>query len=240
MSCLLYCIFRTDAAQRLERPLEIAGQQVFEVAQNGLSVALSELAGSKATPGVAEVLAFAKVVEAFQHSRTVIPFRYGCCVADLSGARQLLEAHHREYDALLGELAGADEMGIRILLPRAERGGNNQPRPGNSNTSGLSCDSGAAYLAARRERYLDLERTVLDQHDIVDELCSSLSGLYLRHKVEWHDSARNRFLSLYFLVPRALQSAFREAAGRFSSQRTTKVLLSGPWPPYNFVDSRQM
>ncbi|MBZ5560888.1 MAG: GvpL/GvpF family gas vesicle protein [Acidobacteriia bacterium] len=237
MSCLLYCIFRTDAAPRLERPSEIAGQQVVVVAQNGLSVALSELAVSEATPGVAEILAFAKVVEAFHRSRTVIPFRYGCCVADSAGARDLLEAHHREYDALLGELEGADEMGIRVLLPRAESGGGNEPKPGYSNSSGASFDSGAAYLAARRQRCLELDRTVLEQRDFVDGLCSSLSGLYVRHKVEWQDSARNRFLSLYFLVPRALQEMFREAAGQFSSQRAAKLLLSGPWPPYNFVDS---
>ncbi len=238
MSCLVYCIFRADASLKLAQPSETAGQQVFVVAQDGLSAAVSMLAAAEATPGVGEVLAFAEVVEAFHRCRTVIPFRYGCCEADSSGARNLLEAHHREYDALLAELEGTDEMGIRVLLPRTVSVEDKMPKPGESSSSPTTCESGAAYLAARRQRFLDLDRTILDQRTFVNELCSSLSGLFVRHKVEWRDSGRSPFLSLYFLVPRALHTKFREAAGRFSSQRTAKLLLSGPWPPYNFVDSR--
>jgi len=40
---------------------------------------------------------------------------------------------------------------------------------------------------------------------------------------------------LYFLVPRPAQGAFREVARGLSAQGPGAVLLSGPWPPYNFV-----
>jgi len=239
MSCLLYCIFRTDEAQRPERTVGIAGQPIRVVAQNGLSVALSELASSMPTPAIEDTLAYAKVVEAFHHQRTVIPLRYGCYVADSSEAADLLETHHREYEKLLAELEGADEMGIRVLLPEAETEADDHPRPGLPKSLTLPCDSGAAYLAARRQHYLDLDRAASDQRLLVNELCESLSGLFLQCKVEWHDSARNRFLSLHFLVPRALLRAFRDASCRFPSRRPVKLLLSGPWPPFNFVDSRQ-
>jgi len=42
-------------------------------------------------------------------------------------------------------------------------------------------------------------------------------------------------LSMYFLVPRPAQGAFREAARGLSAPGPAAVLLSGPWPPYNFV-----
>jgi hypothetical protein len=38
-------------------------------------------------------------------------------------------------------------------------------------------------------------------------------------------------------VPRAAVEAFRRAARHLHPKESVKLLLSGPWPPYNFVDS---
>jgi hypothetical protein len=42
-------------------------------------------------------------------------------------------------------------------------------------------------------------------------------------------------LSLYFLVPRKSIGKFREVFRRLSCAEPARLLLSGPWPPYNFV-----
>ncbi len=239
MSCLLYCIFRTGTPPMQERPPGVAGQQVCLVPQNGLCVALSALASSEAAPSIEDALAYARVVEAFHRQRTVIPFRYGCCVEDMPAAAILLEEHRQEYEALLAELEGVDEMGIRVLFPRVASGPDGTSRHGHPKPGTLRCDSGAAYLAAQRQRYSDLDSTSLGQRTFVNELCESLSGLFARHKMEWSDSTRTGPLSLFFLVPREQLNSFREAVSRFSPKRPAHLLLSGPWPPYNFVDCRE-
>jgi hypothetical protein len=38
-------------------------------------------------------------------------------------------------------------------------------------------------------------------------------------------------------VPRASVESFRRAARHLRPKESVKLLLSGPWPPYNFVDS---
>jgi len=53
----------------------------------------------------------------------------------------------------------------------------------------------------------------------------------------------NPLLSLYFLVPGKSIDPFRQVYRRMRRRmKTTKLLLSGPWPPYNFVlpDNEQL
>ena len=239
MSYLLYCIFGTSARQDLGLPAGIGGQPVLVVAHNGLSAALSELAESDLVPDPSQILAYGRVVEHFFREQTVIPLRYGCQLENASEVVCLLEKHHEEYQTLLRELEGLNEMGIRVLLEGSEAGTKTDALPVPPESFPGTCNSGTAFLAAKRQRFLDLDRAGLDQRLLVDELCGPLSGLFVRRKVESPDLTRSRLLSLYFLVPRASVESFRQAARRLHPKESVKLLLSGPWPPYNFVDAHE-
>ena len=237
MSYLLYCIFRSSAEPRSGIPPGVGGQPVFVLAQNGLSAGLSELAESDLVPDISQILAYEAVVEHLYRDLTVIPMRYGCQLEDASAARGLLERHRDEYGTLLDELEGLTEMGIHVLLDSSGAGPESDAWPVPPKSFPLLCNSGAAYLAAKRQRYLGLDRATLHERLLVEELWGSLAGLYVRRKVEFPDSNRSRLLSLYFLVPRASVESFRRAARYLHPKESVKLLLSGPWPPYNFVDS---
>lgn len=237
MSYLLYCIFRSGAQPRLGTPPGVGGKPVFVLAQNGLSAGLSELPESDLVPDISQVLAYEAVVEDLYRDRTVIPVRYGCRLEDASDARELLERHRDEYGALLDELEGLAEMGLHVLLDGSGTGAENDACSVPPKSFPLACNSGAAYLAAKRERYLGLDRADLRERLLVEELWGSLTGLYVRHKVEFPDVSRSLLLSLYFLVPRPSVESFRRAARQVHPRESVKLLLSGPWPPYNFVDS---
>jgi gas vesicle protein GvpL/GvpF len=237
MSYLLYCIFRSPAQPRPGIPPGVGGKPVFVLAQKGLSAGLSELAESDLVPDISQILAYEAVVEHFYRDLTVIPVRYGCQLEGASEALRFLEGHREEYGALLDELEGLAEMGIHVLLERSGAGTESDARPVPPKSFPLPCNSGAAYLAAKRERYLGLDRAALDERLLVERLWDSLAGLSIRHKAEFPDSNRRRLLSLYFLVPRTAVESFRRAAQDLQAKQSVKLLLSGPWPPYNFVDS---
>jgi hypothetical protein len=42
---------------------------------------------------------------------------------------------------------------------------------------------------------------------------------------------------LFFLVPRPAVDSFRLAFRQLTKSESARLLLSGPWPPYNFVAS---
>jgi hypothetical protein len=237
MSYLLYCIFRSPLQSDLEIPAGVGGHPVFIVDHKGLGAGLSELAESDWSPDIPTILAYERVVESFYRHLTVIPIRYGCRLEDPSEAIGLLQENLNEYDALLHELDGLAEMGIQVLLDNSRAGTETHPAAVAPESFPQPGRSGGAYLAAKRLYYLSTDRATLRQSELVETLCSPLSGFFVRRKAELPSSTRCGLLSLYFLVPRSSVESFRQAARQLLQKETATLLLTGPWPPYNFVDS---
>ena len=78
---------------------------------------------------------------------------------------------------------------------------------------------------------------------VIEKIREPFAGLYVKCKVENHTPRIGNFalftplLSLYFLVPRESVEAFRKRFYSISVQKSPKLLLSGPWPPFNFIVS---
>ena len=97
--------------------LGVGGRPVYQVAHRGLSVALSQIGPADLDPDIPRVRAYERVVLSYHRRGAVVPMRYGCVVEQESQAIQLLEEHGPHYEALLQELDGCVEMGLRVLLP---------------------------------------------------------------------------------------------------------------------------
>ena len=106
--------------------------------------------------------------------------------------------------------------------------------------------SGRAYLAARKEHYDKEEQFTKEMEKIAKQFRAAFTGLFLKCKTEYPQSPINNpqstipnqqsaILSLYFLVPRRCVESFQQVFRRMGCGESKKVLLSGPWPPYNFV-----
>jgi len=239
VSYLLYCIFRGPLPTAFEMPEGEAGRCVFTADYNGLSTALSEFAAPDLPPDTTKILSYERVVESFYQHLTVIPIRYGCKVDFPWEAADLLRKSHDAYGALLQDLEGLGEMGIHVLFDAAETGTESGTSTVLANSLAPDWNTGTAYLAAKRQGYLGRDRAGLWQRQLAGELCDSLRGFFVRHKVAWSSDRSHRLLSLYFLVPRDAIESFRQAARHLDAKESVKLLLSGPWPPYNFVDSLQ-
>jgi len=174
-------------------------------------------------PSVSRLLAYERAVEAIHARLAIIPLRYGCVMGE-SAVIRLLEDHRQEYEALLARLLGMTEMGIRILWPA---------RAGV--LSGSPSSPGAAYLASLRNRYPTATALAPEEAQLADQIVGLLSGYYTEHRREVSSSSRGRLVSLYFLTPKTCAEQFWQRARQICPPSGTKLLLSGPWPPYNFV-----
>lgn len=218
MKYLLHCIFRPD--------LDAASMElgVRLVTAHGLAAAVSLVEETGATPSVSSLLAYERVVEALYAKHSVIPLRYGCLMESESAIVRLLGDRRREYDALLDRLHGMAEMGIRVLCPARPA-----PRP-------KPClPPGAGYLAALRGRYNMGDSLGPEEHRTADRIARLLSGCYTERRREISQSDRGRLLSLYFLTPQSGVQHWLTAARRIDSLDGANLLISGPWPPYNFT-----
>jgi hypothetical protein len=151
--------------------------------------------------------------------------RYGCRFAGVAEVRAWVHTSAAQLRALLARVDGCVEMGVRALLL--------ETRPPSSlarTAAATAARPGAAYLSARR-----LEMALAQRCDRIAQMVrEELSGLFRESAEETGYSQRGPMASLYFLVERSRLHAFRAAFGSIASAQAA-LMLSGPWPPYNFV-----
>jgi hypothetical protein len=233
LSYHLYCALRRPGKSQPRIPPGIGGQAVYLVSQDGLSVAVSRDGQPEDSSDLASLRAHAQVVAAWNRFQTVIPLRYGCRLAREDQITVRLRESAPHYEALLTELDGCVEMGLRLLVPKRP-GSAAAPGEPEGPTDGAEPRAGLAYLKARQTYYDGLENWGLEHRQLAQELAGIFAGLVRRVKTEG-PAPRLPMLSLYLLVPRDAVQEVRQRFRRFNRQTEYGLLLSGPWPPYNFV-----
>ncbi|MDP2999722.1 MAG: GvpL/GvpF family gas vesicle protein [Bryobacterales bacterium] len=226
MKCLLHCVFRETG----EGLPDGCGGEVFVVAGHGLAGAASPVEEGDAAPTLSRLVAYQRVIEAFHASRAVIPMRYGCLLEGPPAILRLLEEHRQEYETLLTRFEGMVEMGIRILWNRG-------PSPVPTEPESVPSTPGAAYLAMLRKRHPPGDGLEPDEGRLAEQIAGSLGGCQERLRAEAANAAGGRLLSLYFLTPKTSVADFRDSVRGLHLPKGARLLLSGPWPPYNFVSS---
>jgi len=107
---------------------------------------------------------------------------------------------------------------------------------------------GKAYLAARKANYAQEEKFNKQVEQVIERCRALFGSLFVKCKTEIPSIANfqstirdpqsaihNPFPSIYFLIPRESIAAFRRTFRQLSKNETARLLLSGPWPPYNFA-----
>ncbi|MGA1982217.1 MAG: GvpL/GvpF family gas vesicle protein [Acidobacteriaceae bacterium] len=217
MKYLVNCICQQDVA---EVPQDLG---IRIVTGHGFAAVVSQVEESTRGPSISSLLAFEKVVEAVAVRQTVVPMRYGCLMESEEQVVQLLGDHRQEYEALLVRLCGMTEMGIRLLWPASVPHLPDHPK-----------SPGAAYLTSLRNRY---QQDALAEEEILlaDRIVTALARWFVEQRREVSSSDQGRLLSLSFLVQKVHVDEFRETVRKVSTPSGVKLLMSGPWPPYNFV-----
>jgi len=240
MKFLLYAIIPSWEDQQPQVLAGIDGRPVFFIQKDGVGAAVSRLENTVQAPDITHILTYQKVIETLHNKSSVIPMRYGCLFENEPQITKMLEEHGNEYRELLKEIEDCVEMGIRILVPDinsphsvrdGEEANLKDPKP---------LTPGHEYLAALKARY-GLDQQFAKEMTQVSQQCrTAFSGLFVKYKEEYtrplkQQSPFQNIYSLFFLVPRQSVASFRLAFQDLCRRQTYKLLLSGPWPPYNFV-----
>ncbi|MCY2992895.1 MAG: GvpL/GvpF family gas vesicle protein [Planctomycetota bacterium] len=250
MKQLVYAVLATQDVPRAGAVCELQGHPLVFVAEGPLTAACSAAIQSPAVPGMPQLLAFAQLVQELFSQATVLPLRYGCWLEDEREVRQLLSRNEAAFQASLQLVQGCIEMEISILPNVASAADGN---PAESQASPAEADSppdqgpspaevasrpGTGYLLARQHSYAVKD----DYKDAFTRLTRSvqnaLAGLYVKSVAEQHATRQGGLWSLYFLVRRNDSDRFRGAFAVLQGSLGEKLLLTGPWPPYNFVSGK--
>ena len=234
MAWYAYCISERQAFPELSRhrrPVPLTGihgifdNQTFLFPAGDLAVIVSEhTADETATIDQQAAKDHARVIaECFKHS-TVLPFRFNTTFADDEALRRSVRSNQRHFIANVERLRGKAEMHLKVLV--------DDTCPGNS-TRDMTV--GQQYLISlresasrQRERQSKARALSIQMHrmflPIAEEVtCKRMDSgkmlLDIAHLID------NKTIARY-------QSKYSSAT---QQMKECRMQLSGPWPPYHFV-----
>lgn len=179
-------------------------------------------------------LAHEGMVEHFGKAGTVVPMKLFTLFSSDERALGHVRGDRGRLERILDRIEGCQEWGVRVRFDeaRAKEAASDEARK-----DGAVSGSGTAFLL-RKKAEKEASRTLLGRlRTEMDEAFSDLSG----HAAEARrrDPIAPLLLDGAFLVreesARELEQTVARWAERLSAQ-ACEVTLTGPWPPYNFLD----
>jgi hypothetical protein len=247
----VYCVIAAARRPRLTRArsgLPGMGPVRLLDAEDGLFVAvadapLNRYGEAAINRGLADLdwvsraaVAHEAVVESFIKETAVLPMKLFTIFTSDDRALAHVRGERRRIAAVAKRVADHQEWGVRVVLDRARVAAPASKKPAST------LPTGAAYLTRKKA-----------QRDAVVELGThareTVAALYGRLEARSRLAKRRMeselpvqggplLLDAAFLVPRARAASFEALAARESrslARHGYGLTLSGPWPPYSFV-----
>jgi hypothetical protein len=185
-------------------------------------------------------IAHEAVLEHCLRSRAVVPMKLFTIFEDDFRALAEIGRRRPQLDPLLRRVAGRREWGVRIrAVPRSSAARTARPVK-----AVKSLETGASYLAAKKHARDATRELAGREYSRVDRVFATLAALAVdaRRRPPLASGAETTRLLLdaAFLVGTRGVARFRAAArhaARDLGRDGYGVEVTGPWPPYNFVES---
>lgn len=253
----VYCLVRSgrrpslrDAPDAISpnEPLRVldAGGGIWAIAS---SVRASEFAETALARGLQNLdwvgrraMAHEAVVEHFLNARAVLPMQLFTLFTSDERAVQHVQQDRRRIERILKRIERRVEWGLRLTFD--EKAARDAAALAHAASARKTSITGSSYLARKRD-LLAVDRVQLtDARTAADRLYRNLAreASDARRQTETERAAPGSRLLLdaAFLVPVSRSASFRALLrknARAIQAAGVVVSLTGPWPPYNFIDT---
>jgi hypothetical protein len=185
-------------------------------------------------------MAHERMVEHFGAQGTIVPMKMFTLFTSDERALAHVAGERRRLSALVKRLSGRQEWGLRVSLDaQAAREAARQTAA--TSTRGLR--GGTQFLMARKVVHSESRRLAADARREAERLFERLTARASesrRRPATAGDGREPLLLDAAFLVTTARGAAFQALVGREADalrSRGCRVVLTGPWPPYNFLEA---
>jgi hypothetical protein len=177
------------------------------------------------------------VVEHMSRTATVVPMKLFTLFRSDARALEHIGKQRKRLDRLVERLEGREEWGVRMTLDEVAA----VRRARSEAAAAAKGKTGAAFLLRKKKEQDATKELLTNARARADELFEALTAK--------SDDARRRppppgelgtrvLLDAAFLLPRGKAKPFQTAV-RAQAQKLARhgyqLVLTGPWPPYNFV-----
>jgi Gas vesicle synthesis protein GvpL/GvpF len=242
----VYGIVAAAGSSIAEAPTGVEGSGVQLLAEGALAAVVSSVpAGDFDDARLRQHLADMEWVERLARAHeavldwtrarfTVVPMRMCTVYKTEGGVREMLMRESVTFEEALGQLEGRSEWGVKVFVVPVHHGSQQD----------LNVASGSEYLGRRQRELERKEEEAERSHEAAAEIhqrlcalaCDGLVAPPQRPEASGHDG--EMALNGVYLVEDEEAARFEAAAAELRSEFEPlglDLVLTGPWPAYNFV-----
>ncbi len=174
------------------------------------------------------------VIESFMDADAVVPMKIFTLFTSEARALEQIRSNWKAIEALIRRLSKHAEWGVRLVFDQSRAPAENAEQ---------AASSGRGYLMAKRQHRAAITAHSATMRKTAGGVLKTLAPLVRdsrqRPVTAPAESRSVLLLDAAFLVPRARAARFRTSVERHAKKLATSgyaLQLSGPWPPYSFVE----
>lgn len=245
MNKIIYAILDSQNSDLIPKDLltektGVAGAVLYPVSFINISAIASNCGSGKQTWVKESVLEFAGVIEKLSEHTNLLPVRFGTILQSDDVIRQLLLNNYDDFESNLKKVANKAEFGLKVLWDYEklkneikDKSGSVEIKAGDyfkQNTVHTN------YLLGKMKQH-KLDDAVLQYVEkFIVEINHCLKPLNPETKFKKMVSD-SIMLDAVFLIKKTHYQEFKHVIETVGQQHADlQFLLTGPWPPYSFVD----
>lgn len=220
----------------------ILGASLYAVTFRDISIVASDFTYSKDCISKELALDFAAIIDAFAKEVTLLPIRFGTFLKSDEFVNQLLEKHYDSFFTNLQRVENKYEFGLKVMwdyekgIQQIKKVTESEEIVANEYFAKNTVHTNYLFEKMKKHR---LEDNLLKHvENLIEEICCHLKEI--NPECIFKKMINNSLIiDASFLVDKNSMQKFVQSVGELNGlQPELNFLLTGPWPPYSFVDIR--
>lgn len=220
----------------------IAGADIYAVSFNEISAVVSDKERAALIADKSSAIEYAEVIENLAAHFTLLPMRFGSVMESADAIIKMLERNYFEIQNNIQKVDNKCEFGLKVfcdteklheeLRRKSEETANTTSKPSIEIRNSVYGD----YMNKKLKEHR-LEELLLTYVDcVIAGITGYLDRLDAVNKFKKMTTASN-IIDAVFLLEKDKKDTLILAVEELQNQHIgLKFVLTGPWPPYNFVD----
>ena len=216
----------------------ISGVGLYAVSVDKITVVVCDINKAEIIADKSCAIEYAGVIETLAQQFTLLPVRYGSVMESADAIKKILERNYNEIQRNLQKVENKFEFGLKVFCDSEKLMAELEDANETVQKSGSEIKNSVfrKYVNQKLIEHRREEMLLSYVDSIIVEFTRFLTHLNTINKIKKMASKKN-IIDAVFLLKKNRKDEMVQAVKDFQSKYPRlNFILTGPWPPYNFVD----
>jgi hypothetical protein len=221
----------------------LSGADLYAVTFNEISAVVSDLNRTDIIADKTNALVFAGVIDILAQQFTLLPMRFGSVLESPDAILQMLERNDIEIQKNLQKVEDKVEFGLKVfcdsekLLEKLIANSETEPKASASPLPEIKNSIFRDYVNQKLKTHRLEELLITHVDSVIDGLTDHLNGLNAVSKFKKMLTPTTIIDAVILLKKEHKEQLIAEIKAFQNNYSGLNFVLTGPWPPYNFVET---